>query len=250
MANASLANGHCTNNPSMSCIDNSVCGGGVCERDGEGVIGDAGTEKDPLTIGGSIYPGEAVSNYPFNGEIDEVELFRGQALTPTQINAIFQAKSLGKCNASGCLDGDHDGAGLPGNAVCPKGSPPDCDDTDSNTYPGAPEVNDGKDNQCSNDDGFGSIDEVTGNSEFTISSGNHKFCWAPQTGAATYQVARSTKSDFSEGCMVFETSESCYTDQASPPRGGAFHYLVRALTPLAGSWGVSSNNVEIDIPCD
>ena len=35
----------------------------------------------------------------------------------------------------------------------------DCDDFDSDTYPGAPELCDGEDNQCPGDPGFGEIDE-------------------------------------------------------------------------------------------
>ena len=37
----------------------------------------------------------------------------------------------------------------------------DCDDADPATFPGASEVNDGQDNQCPGDPGFGIIDEVT-----------------------------------------------------------------------------------------
>lgn len=61
----------------------------------EGVIGAAGTEEDPLIIGGTIFLGEAVSNHPFMGEIDEVEIFCGQALTLGQITAIGAARPHG-----------------------------------------------------------------------------------------------------------------------------------------------------------
>ena len=81
------------------------------------MIGDAGTEKDPLTIGGTIDPGEAVSDYPVKGAIDEVEYF-DQALTLDQITAIYQAGSLGKCKAMGCIERDLDGFASPGNGLC------------------------------------------------------------------------------------------------------------------------------------
>lgn len=38
----------------------------------------------------------------------------------------------------------------------------DCADSDATVYPDAPEVNDAQDNQCPGDNGFGVIDETTG----------------------------------------------------------------------------------------
>ncbi|MCK5804889.1 MAG: putative metal-binding motif-containing protein, partial [Lentisphaeria bacterium] len=48
----------------------------------------------------------------------------------------------GQCVPSGCIDMDDDGYGI----NCDKGG--DCDDTNPDTYPGAPELCDGEDNDC------------------------------------------------------------------------------------------------------
>ncbi len=47
-----------------------------------------------------------------------------------------------------CIDKDGDGYGSPGDASCSKGSATDCDDNNPKTYPGAPRICDGKDNDC------------------------------------------------------------------------------------------------------
>jgi len=55
-----------------------------------------------------------------------------------------------------CVDADGDGF-----YTKPRcGTAVDCDDSDSVIYPGAPEICDGKDNQCPGDDGYGQIDET------------------------------------------------------------------------------------------
>lgn len=47
-----------------------------------------------------------------------------------------------------CLDLDADGYGNPGHEACPAGAETDCDDGDRFIGPGAPEVYDGRDNDC------------------------------------------------------------------------------------------------------
>lgn len=48
-----------------------------------------------------------------------------------------------------CVDGDGDGFGSPGASICPGGPAPDCACMDPATYPGAPQVCDGVNNDCS-----------------------------------------------------------------------------------------------------
>jgi hypothetical protein len=55
---------------------------------------------------------------------------------------------------SGCLDGDGDGFGAPGDEGCPGGAATDCDDADADVFPGATEQCNGVDDDCD-----GSTDE-------------------------------------------------------------------------------------------
>ena len=56
----------------------------------------------------------------------------------------------------------------------------ECDDADGAVHPGAPEINDGLDNQCPGDAGYGQIDELEG--ALTVAA--DEVCWDPQPGAA------------------------------------------------------------------
>jgi len=53
-----------------------------------------------------------------------------------------------ECTA-GCIDMDGDGYGIAGSVGCPGGNAIDCDDTDPNIHPGATEVCNQKDDNCS-----------------------------------------------------------------------------------------------------
>jgi putative metal-binding protein len=145
------------------------------------------------------------------------------------------------------LDNDCDGALPPdeGDGDGDKSvSCADCDDADPDTFPGAPEVNDGIDNQCSGDPGFGLVDEISGLSGFTVAGDPTQFCWPAQAGASTYEVIRSAQPDFTTGCLHTETSATCWSDTGSPASGSAAYYLVRALTPGLGSWGADGAGAE------
>ncbi len=123
---------------------------------------------------------------------------------------------------------------------------PDCDETNPAVYPGADEVNDGVDNECPGDVGSGLVDEVDGVLGFHTPSSKTALSWPTQQGAALYEIARSMRADFSSECLAPNpaTPATTWTDPAHPPGGRAFHYLVRAAEPLAGSWGAGSHGVE------
>ncbi len=150
-------------------------------------------------------------------------------------------------------DGDHDGAGVgvEGVASCAPlagyaARNGDCDDGDGAVYPGAPEINDGQDNQCPGDAGYGQVDEVGGLAVFTDAT---TFCWSAQTGAGSYQVARSSARSFAGCSTLVSTAETCASDATVPAIRQVFHYLVRAQAPYAGSWGVNSGGAERLLTC-
>jgi hypothetical protein len=140
------------------------------------------------------------------------------------------------------VDEDNDNDGL---AECEG----DCDDTAAATYPGAMETNDGLDNQCPGEPGYGSIDETSGVSSFHNPLDKNEYSWTAQPGAATYEVARSSSADFSTDCARWETAATSWIDSTSPPQGSVFFYLNRPLTPFAGSWGRMSSGAERSGPC-
>ena len=129
-----------------------------------------------------------------------------------------------------CVDRDND-------LVCTQ---VDCDDLDGTTYPGAPERNDGQDNQCPGDQGYGVVDETSGDSGFHNPNDKSEYSWTMQVGATSYQVARSTLRDLSGNCLKVTTVEPLWRDTAVPIPGGCFRYLNRPLTPRSGSWGQNS----------
>lgn len=138
------------------------------------------------------------------------------------------------------LDGDDDGAGT----AC------DCDDADPTTYPGAVEINDGKDNQCLGDVGYGAIDETSGNSGFLDPDDKTKYSWEAQLGATQYLVARATVPDFGDCSTFFPTFNTFVFDADVPEAGGVFYYLNRPSAPNPGSWGLDSGGNERVLPCD
>jgi hypothetical protein len=126
----------------------------------------------------------------------------------------------------------------------------DCAPSDPTTYPGAPETNDGQDNQCFGDPGFGLIDELSGTIGFFNPADNTELSWTAQAGATHYQVIRADTQDFSSGCTFFpQTGNTFFIDAAAPP-GGGFCYLVRATRPNSGSWGADFSGAERILLCD
>jgi hypothetical protein len=121
----------------------------------------------------------------------------------------------------------------------------DCDPDDGFTYPGAPEVNDGLDNQCPGDLGFGALDEISGTFTFTNPGNTEMLCWPPQQGATEYEAVRSFDPLFPQGtCAIVTTPGTCVVDTFPPGAGQVFYYLVHAIAPNEGSYGLDSDGVE------
>ena len=155
-------------------------------------------------------------------------------------------------DATWYLDSDGDGFGdpnMPLLASCPPppgylGNAGDCDDTDASSYSGAPEVNDGLDNQCAGDPGFGVIDETSGLSGFNDPDDKTRFSWPSQQGATAYEVLRSGHADFSADCVSTQVTDSSWIDTEIPLIGEGFYYLNRPVSPFLGSFGQDSSLVE------
>ncbi len=133
----------------------------------------------------------------------------------------------------------------------PAGTACDCDDTDPATYPGAEEVNDGVDNQCPGDAGYGVADETSSESGFYNPDDKNEYSWPAQPGAIRYEVARADTADFSIGCTMFGPFPQTFLVDAAPLASGEIrHYMNRSFIPNLGSWGQDSAGVERTVPCD
>jgi len=148
-------------------------------------------------------------------------------------------------------DADSDGYGAGSTGIPSCSQPPgyisvggDCDDTNADTYAGATEINDGLDNQCPGDPGYGIVDEISNTCGFHNAADKNEFSWTAQSGATSYEVARSTDAQFVTDCTVTVTGTTQWIDSEPVPIGACFHYLVRALGPNSGSWGADSAGLE------
>jgi len=148
-------------------------------------------------------------------------------------------------------DTDSDGYGAGSTGIPSCSQPPgyiavggDCDDTNADTYAGATEINDGLDNQCPGDPGYGIVDEITGGCGFLDPHNAGELSWPAQTGATGYEVARSIDPQFGEDCFVHATTAASWDDGTPVPVDSCFYYLVRSTAPNVGSWGVDSSGVE------
>jgi len=151
-------------------------------------------------------------------------------------------------------DGDGFGSGSTGIPSCVQ--PPgyvadgnDCDDTSPDTHPGAPEINDGLDNQCPGDPAYGLVDEISGECGFHDAVDRDHYSWPAQAGAESYQVVRSTDARFAADCFVTTTTDAFWVDLDPVSEGTCHHYLVRALSPHTGSLGMDSAGTERTLHC-
>jgi N-acetylneuraminic acid mutarotase len=147
-----------------------------------------------------------------------------------------------------CVDADGDGSFIGCDRYLTI-TGPDCDDNNPAIFPNAPERNDGIDNQCPGDVGFGDVDEISGNSGFSDPGDKSRFAWPDQIGATAYDVVRSSAADFSAVCTFWTTADSFIVDDELPEPGVVFFYLVRSATPFQGSWGQQSDGSPRTIAC-
>ncbi len=161
-------------------------------------------------------------------------------------------------------DEDLDGDGLGGICdLCPSVPDPgrvdtdgdgfgdgcDCEPTLAEVYPGASEVNDGIDNQCPGDYGYGQADEAAYGGGFHDPGNPDLYSWPTQPGATGYQVARARSATFDADCTLFATGDGWIVDPELPDPDGLFCYLYRASTPFPGSWGVGSDGLPRSVDC-
>jgi N-acetylneuraminic acid mutarotase len=148
-------------------------------------------------------------------------------------------------------DGDGDGYGDPGSSIemcfgsIPSGyvdDHSDCDDGNSLVHPGSQEVNDGIDNQCPGDAGFGTIDELDDSG--SVAADKMTLAWTAQQGATSYQLVRSTAPDFTVSCSAWTSTSPSFQDLELPAQASAFYYVARAAAPFTGSWGKTSWGTE------
>jgi hypothetical protein len=111
----------------------------------------SGVSCDNLLNGGHVVPGDSASSSLYQ------ELTTGsmadETSEPNKVMVGVWIDQGANCGVT-CTDADNDGYGNPGDASCPNGAAEDCNDSDPDSYPGAPELCDNLDNDCD-----GSTDE-------------------------------------------------------------------------------------------
>ncbi len=124
----------------------------------------------------------------------------------------------------------------------------DCAPDDASVYPGATEINDGQDNQCPGDPGYGSVDETTGLSGFLDRGRKDRYSWPTQPGSTSWDVVRSSDAAF-ESCSSTIVAAPFLVDPQLPVVGRVLYYLNRPLTPNPGSWGSDSSGSQRSPDC-
>ena len=121
----------------------------------------------------------------------------------------------------------------------------DCNPSDATVFSGAPEINDGIDNQCPGDLGYGIVDEVEGG----VFLDKTTLGWTPQPGATTYEIAWATSLDFTKDCAYrYEISAQATVTEVPDP-GEVIFYVIRSVQPNLGSWGAGTGGIERTVGC-
>jgi hypothetical protein len=113
----------------------------------------------------------------------------------------------------------------------------ECDDGNAAVCPGASEVNNGFDDPCPLEHGYGQTDEI----ESLLDVIETQVCWPSQTGATGCEVLRSTTAGLYSDCTLGSVTESRWNDATTPAPGVTAHYLVRSASPFVGDWGLDSS---------
>ncbi|ANM31529.1 hypothetical protein ABI59_21115 [Acidobacteria bacterium Mor1] len=254
MANSILAangNGDCEVNldGAFSLVQDTT----GCNLIGDGSTMLLGVDPQLGALGGN--GGDTLSYKPLmNSPVVDAGSPEGFESTATSCRQFDQIKSrriafgcdMGSVESdSACSDFDGDGFG--GSPPC---DPLDCDESNDRNYPGAPEVNDGVDNNCPGDRDYGLIDENTGPSGYFDPANRDAYSWPPQELATSYEAVRADSADMVAGCTPMVSGDVLgFVDPAMPVPGAVFFYLDRPLTPNAGSFGHSPRGGDRMVPC-
>ena len=240
----SVACGGCDPEPGQTCDCDDArphCAASCVDDDADGWCTDTDCDDESAACAESCTEDLDIDGLPdcLDGCIDvDGDGFGTPGGVPSTCTGADCDDANGQCNQD-CTDFD-------GDLVC---FPRDCNDAYHLVFPGAPEANDGVDNQCPGEPGFGAIDELDPTVTLSKIPAGAEICWVEQLSANGYELVRSIGSRFPGPCAGGLVQAPCLTDPEVPLEGQAFHYLVRPTGPYGGSWGNDSQGVERSHVC-
>jgi len=218
----------------------------------------------PASVASDQFGRAVASVPPLDGDgIPEIMIgapFDDEVITDEGTVQIFTPHPLGDCDNDGIPNGtdtctDTDGDGYGSTAFFAPSCPADCDDDHATVRPGAAQVCDGFNNNCS-DPTWPAVPaaECFATTGLTIThpAGQVLLSWSvPPGGADLYRIYRGTRGDLLAGtnggfCLNTATAASLqFTDNI--PLGTMAFYLVAGVRGnVEGSRGVDSNGVEVE----